>query len=126
VRLPILALVTAATPALADPPVVTAAVAARGDGVWQFDVTLAHPDTGWDHYADAWRIEAPDGTVLGLRELAHPHVEEQPFTRSLSGVVLPDGLPTDGLPPEGLPHVLIRPRCLTDGWATEAFVLLLP
>lgn len=103
-------------PAVADPPVVTGASAvAQGTG-WQFDVTLTHPDTGWDHYADAWRIETPDGTVLGERELAHPHVEEQPFTRSLSGVVLPDGLR----------EVVIRPRCNTDGWSEAAFTLRLP
>jgi len=31
---------------------------------------------------------APDGTVLGTRTLYHPHVGEQPFTRSLSGVAV--------------------------------------
>jgi hypothetical protein len=35
-------------------------------------------------------VELPDGTVLGTRELLHPHVAEQPFTRSLAGVGLPD------------------------------------
>jgi len=30
--------------------------------------------------------------VLGVRELAHPHVNEQPFTRSLGGVEIPDGV----------------------------------
>ncbi len=33
---------------------------------------------------------AADGTVLGTRKLLHPHVDEQPFTRSLSGVAIPD------------------------------------
>ncbi|MEM8742797.1 MAG: hypothetical protein AAGE13_15055 [Pseudomonadota bacterium] len=58
---------------------------------WRFDVTLAHGDTGWDHYADAWELRLADGTVLGTRTLFHPHVEEQPFTRSLSGVEIPAG-----------------------------------
>ena len=48
--------------------------------------------TGWDDYADGWRVEAPDGTILGNRELLHPHANEQPFTRSLSGVVIPADL----------------------------------
>ncbi|MEO1199394.1 MAG: hypothetical protein AAFX39_09180 [Pseudomonadota bacterium] len=65
-----------------------------GDRVngFRFDVTVAHADTGWEHYADLWEVRAPDGTVLGSRTLHHPHVEEQPFTRSLSGVEIPDGI----------------------------------
>ena len=49
-------------------------------------VTVAHADSGWDHYANRWEVLAPDGDVLATRVLAHPHVHEQPFTRSLSGV----------------------------------------
>ncbi|RNC95311.1 MAG: hypothetical protein ED558_09605 [Oricola sp.] len=55
-------------------------------GTWHFDVTVAHADEGWDHYADLWEVVGPDSAVLGSRVLAHPHVDEQPFTRSLSGV----------------------------------------
>ncbi|MDX1823902.1 MAG: hypothetical protein R3354_04250 [Thiohalomonadales bacterium] len=56
---------------------------------WTVAVTLQHADTGWDHYADGWRIVTVDGTVLGHRTLYHPHVNEQPFTRNLSGVMIP-------------------------------------
>ncbi len=59
---------------------------------WHFDVTVQHADTGWEHYADAWRVVGPDGAVYGTRVLVHPHVNEQPFTRSLSGVVIPEGV----------------------------------
>ena len=62
------------------------------DGTYRFNVTLRHLDTGWEHYADRWDIVAPDGTVIASRVLAHPHVDEQPFTRSLSGVRIPDGI----------------------------------
>jgi len=55
-------------------------------GIYHFDVTVRHDDTGWDHYVDKWDVLAPDGTVVGSRTLYHPHVDEQPFTRSLSGV----------------------------------------
>lgn len=54
-------------------------------------VTLRHADTGWEHYADLWRVLAPDGKELGRRVLYHPHVEEQPFTRSKL-MTLPDGV----------------------------------
>ena len=60
-----------------------------GDRSFRFDVTLSHQDTGWKHYADKWEILGPDGSILGTRKLLHPHVDEQPFTRSLSGVKIP-------------------------------------
>jgi len=59
-----------------------------GGDNWTFHVTLKHADSGWNHYADAWRIVTEDGTVLGKRVLFHPHENEQPFTRSLSDVKL--------------------------------------
>lgn len=63
-----------------------------GPGTYSFHVSVRHGDTGWEHYADRWDVVAPDGTVLGSRVLLHPHETEQPFTRSLSGVVVPDGV----------------------------------
>ena len=66
-----------------------AVLTAGAGGKWRADVTLRHDDTGWEHYADAWRVVAPDGTVLGTRTLYHPHETEQPFTRSLSGIEIP-------------------------------------
>ena len=53
-------------------------------GTWRADVTLKHADTGWNHYADAWRLVDEAGNEIGKRTLYHPHVNEQPFTRSLS------------------------------------------
>jgi hypothetical protein len=63
-----------------------------GASVYRFEVTLSHKDEGWNHYADKWDVVAPDGTVLATRVLYHPHVDEQPFTRSLSGVKIPAGI----------------------------------
>lgn len=57
----------------------------EGGDRWSVAVTLRHADTGWDHYADAWRVVDGDGKVLGERVLLHPHVDEQPFERSLNG-----------------------------------------
>lgn len=64
------------------------------NGTWRFDVTVRHDDAGWDHYADAWDVVGPDGTVLGTRKLLHPHETEQPFTRSLTGVAIPTDVTT--------------------------------
>ncbi|QQA43457.1 hypothetical protein [Pelagovum pacificum] len=112
----IIALALLASPAIADAPDIGPVEASLADGSWTFDVTLTHPDTGEEHYADAWRVETPDGEVLGTRELLHPHVNEQPFTRSLSGVAIP----------EDMTEVVIRASCNVDGWADETFILPLP
>ncbi len=60
-----------------------------GNGGYDFAVTVRSHDTGWDKYADAWRVVAGDGTVLATRDLTHPHVDEQPFTRSIADVQVP-------------------------------------
>ncbi len=60
------------------------------NNTWRFDVTVAHADAGWEHYADRWEVMGPDGTVLATRVIYHPHVTEQPFTRSLENVHVPD------------------------------------
>lgn len=63
----------------------------RGD-TWSVSTTLRHDDTGWDHYADAWRVVDEKGNELGKRVLFHPHENEQPFTRSLQNLVVPAGV----------------------------------
>jgi hypothetical protein len=78
--------------------VVQADVKQTGERTYRFDVTVAHADTGWDHYADKWDVVALDNTLLGTRILHHPHVNEQPFTRSLSSVKIP----------AAIDHVIIR------------------
>ena len=62
------------------------------ENLWSFSVTVRHKDKGWKHYADNWEVLSPDGDILARRVLAHPHVNEQPFTRRLSGVKIPDEL----------------------------------
>ena len=66
--------------------VVAVEVTREAVGTFAFSVTVRHADTGWDHYADRWEVVGPDGKVLATRVLLHPHENEQPFTRSLSGV----------------------------------------
>jgi len=97
--------------AMAGEPRVTAATATREGATWRFEVTVAHADTGWEHYADGWEIATPDGSRLGYRELLHPHVTEQPFTRSLGGVAIP----------AELGRVTIRAHDSLHGWG-EPFV----
>ena len=72
--------------------VVGVKIVREGTGTYRLDVSVRHADEGWKHYADKWDVMGPDGTVLGTRVLVHPHEDEQPFTRSLQGVEIPDGV----------------------------------
>lgn len=99
--------------ALADPARIDAVKASKGGGAWSFSVTLTHGDTGWDDYADGWRVVDENGTVLGYRELLHPHVNEQPFTRSLSGVAIP----------EGITRVFVEASTNVTGWDKARFAV---
>ena len=101
---------------LGDPAVIEDVSLTPSGAGWRVDVTLRHGDTGWDDFADGWRVLAPDGRELGYRELVHPHVNEQPFTRSLSGVAIP----------EGLESVLIQSRTNTEGWSAETLEVAVP
>ena len=80
------------TAAAGEADVVAVEAVQESAGVWRFEVTVTHADEGWEHYADKWQVVAPGGQVLGTRVLAHPHVGEQPFTRSLGGVAIPEGV----------------------------------
>ena len=111
----VLPIVLAACPAIADPARIVDAAADRAGDDWRVSVTLEHGDTGWDDYADGWRVETEGGTVLGRRDLVHPHVNEQPFTRSTT-------LPI----PDDMARVYIRARTLNDGWGTDRLALELP
>jgi len=102
-------------PAWADDPLIEAVRAEKSDKGWSFAVTLSHPDSGWDHYADGWEVLDADGTRLGYRLLAHPHEHEQPFTRSLGGVAIA----------AGSKKVFIRAHCLVDGWGEQTFEVTL-
>ncbi len=72
--------------------VVKVMVTQQSNGSYSFQVTVRHNDEGWDHYADAWDVSGADGTIYSTRVLAHPHENEQPFTRGKSGVRVPDGV----------------------------------
>lgn len=104
-------------PAEAGKADVRAAEVQRGaDGTYRFDVTVAHGDEGWEHYADGFEIVSDDGSVLAERVLAHPHVNEQPFTRSLGNVRVP----------EGMSHVVIRAHDSVHGHGGNTIRVALP
>lgn len=74
------------------PDVVEVQVTRDSEGIYSFDVTIASPYDTPERYADGWRILGPDEEVLGEMSLDHDHASEQPFTRTQSGVEIPDGV----------------------------------
>ncbi len=78
--------------AWADKPRVVDARVEKSSVGFHFSVTLTHADHGWEHYADRWQVLDSTGRVLGERVLLHPHDDEQPFTRSLRDVKVPEGI----------------------------------
>ncbi len=79
--------------AYADNPVIVKVDVTGGRaGGYNFAVTVKHADAGWKHYVNKWDVVTMDGKLLGSRKLWHPHVNEQPFTRSLAGVKIPDSV----------------------------------
>lgn len=56
----------------------------------RFTVRVRHKDRSWNHYANRWEVLSLDGEILATRVLAHPHIDEQPFTRSLTVEIAPE------------------------------------
>ncbi len=90
------------------------------DGTWRFDVTVSHPDTGEEDYADGWDVVLPDGEVVKpnpddafTRVLLHPHVDEQPFTRSQGNLDIP----------ASVTEVTVRAHDSVDGFGGQAVVV---
>lgn len=73
-------------------PDIVDASATFANGSWTFLVTVSSPYDSPQRYADGWRIVGPDGAEYGFRLLTHDHASEQPFTRSLPDVEIPDGV----------------------------------
>ena len=104
-------------PALAgEADVLNVDVSCNSDSICRFDVTVKHDDDGWNHYANRWEILSPDGEVLATRELAHPHDQEQPFTRSLTNVKVPGDLS----------EVIVRAHDLTHEYGGKEMVVQMP
>lgn len=112
----LLATAAAAPVHAGEASVLDATVEALPGGTYAISATVNHADDGWSHYADAWEVLTPAGDVIGTRTLYHPHVDEQPFTRTLGRVSVPIGVR----------EVTIRATCSVHGPGERTFTLVLP
>lgn len=92
----------------------------ESENTWNFTVTVEHPDTGWEDYADGWDVVLPDGSVVRpdpdspfTRLLLHPHETEQPFKRSQGGIIIAPGTN----------QVLVRAHDIVDGFGGKEISL---
>jgi len=109
-------LVFSATASAGEANVLSAKVTKSAGGTYNFDVTIRSNDRGWDYFCDRFEVLTPEGKVLGVRTLLHPHETEQPFTRELYGVKIP----------AGLKEVRIRARHKPKGYDGKTITVALP
>ncbi len=83
------------------------------DDSWCFKTTVEHNDQGWEHYADGWEVLDLNGKKLGYRLLGHPHVNEQPFTRRLCEIIIPNDTN----------KVVVRAKCNKHGFGGKEVVV---
>ena len=93
--------------------VIDAEVKRGDDGSYTFNVTVQHADEGWNHYVDHWLILDKNELVIAARKLAHPHIKEQPFTRNLSYIQIPDEVT----------EVIIRAHCSVDNYSGKDMIV---
>jgi len=111
------ALVTAlflAAPAFAEEAAITMVAARQVDGLWQFDVTVEHPDSGAEHMLKAIAVFSGD-TILARIDVPRPSVGFSTVTYRIPGVVVD----------VGLDEVMLRALCSVDGWSESGIPITL-
>lgn len=103
-------------PAQPFPDVEAADLRRESDGTYRLEVTISSPYDTPERYADGWRVLDPDGNELGSHELAHDHAGEQPFTRTQTGLVIPDGVD----------EIRVEGRDLKNGYGGTTVVVAVP
>ena len=73
--------------------VIAATARHAADGTLNFEVTMRCDDRGATYFCDRFEILSPSMRVVGVRRMLHDHTDEQPFTRELQGVNVPNGFP---------------------------------
>lgn len=97
------------------PEVVDVELTAVGDGRFEVAATVSSPYDSPERYADAWRVLDQHGNVLGVRELAHDHAGEQPFTRQVTIAI-----------PDDVDEITVEGRDLRNGYGGDTVTVPVP
>ena len=98
------------------PDVVSVKVQARAGNHFDFDVTISSPYDTPQRYADGFRVMTTGGQIYGERKLLHDHADEQPLTRDLYGVSIP----------ERVRAVVVQARDQKFGYGGKSMQVVLP
>lgn len=87
------------------------------DNVYNFHVTIQHSDEGSHHYANGWEVVygSKGEKRIAVRPLKHPHLKEQPFTRSMPVQI-----------PPGIEQVVIRAHDIVHGYGGREITVKIP
>ncbi len=97
------------------PDVVEVEVTPAGEGEFQVAATVSSPYDSPERYADAWRVLDTEGNELGVRELAHDHASEQPFTREETVSI-----------PDDVDEITVEGRDLANGYGGDTATATVP
>lgn len=98
------------------PDIVEAELSPEGGETWSLAVTVSSRYDTPERYADGWRVLAQDGEVLGTHELMHDHAGEQPFTRTQTGLRIP----------EDVDEITVEGRDLANGYGGDTATIAVP
>ena len=96
--------------------VINAVVEYDVKGRYTVTATVLHKDEGREHYVTRFEVLTPEGKVIGARYLGHPHVHEQPLSRSAVSVKIP----------KDVQEVRVRAYDNVHGFSGKEFVAKVP
>ena len=98
------------------PDVQKAEISGDPGGPYSIAVTMSSPYDTAERYADSMRVRSAGGDVYGERKLTHDHASEQPFTRDITDVEIPDGVT----------EVVVEGHDQESGWGGETVTVKVP
>jgi len=102
-------------PAYADKVEILMVKATQSAGLWNFDVTILHPDISADHTLDRIAIFTPEEAQLVAADIPVANIGAEHVTAQINDITIPDGIE----------YIIIRGRCSVDGWTHDGIMIAL-
>ena len=102
-------------PTYAEEAEVLMVKATHSNGLWNFDVTVHHPDVSIEHMMNSIAVFLPTEEQLAIAEIPKPSIGSEHVTTQLNEIAIP----------EDVEYIIIRGHCNSDGWTPEGIVISL-